>query len=137
MAHRLAFRQLHHYDPVAPGIPVPVTLRAGRESLSLLAHVDTGSTVCIFRRDHAEALDLHLEHGVRQRIRTATGAFDTFGHLVSLSVLGMQFEALVYFAASSEITRSVLGRLGFLDRVRLALIDYDRNLYLSAYDDTH
>lgn len=137
MAHRLAFRQLHQYDPAAPGIPVPVTLRAGREALSLLANVDTGSSVCIFRCDHAEALGLHLERGVRQRIRTATGAFETFGHPVSLSVLDMQFEALVYFAASPEITRSVLGRTGFLDRVRLGLIDYDRKLYLSAYDDIH
>jgi hypothetical protein len=136
VAHRLAFRQIHHYDPAAPGIPVPVTLRSGGESLSLLANVDTGSTVCIFRRDHAEALGLQLELGVRQRIRTATGAFETFGHLVSLSVLHMQFEALVYFAAGPEITRSVLGRQGFLDRVRLGLIDYNRNLYLSAYDDT-
>lgn len=102
MAHRLAVRQLHHYDPAAPGIPVPVTLRAGRESLSCWRTWTPSSTVCIFRRDHAEALGLPLELGVRQRIRTAAGAFETFGHSVSLSVLDMQFETLLYFAASPE-----------------------------------
>ena len=137
MPHRLAFRRLHHYDPSAVGIPIPVTLSAGRESLSLLANLDTGSSVCIFRKDHGEALGLQLERGIRQRIRTATGSFEAFGHMVSLGVLGMQFEVVVFFAASPEITRAVLGRTGFLDHVRLALIDYDRNLYLSTYDDTH
>ena len=37
----------------------------------------------------------------------------------------------------SDVTRAVLGRTGFLGRVRVALIDYDRNLYVSTYDDTH
>jgi hypothetical protein len=29
----------------------------------------------------------------------------------------------------------VLGRVGWLNRVRLGLIDYDGRLFLSAYDD--
>ena len=135
VSHRLAFRRLYQYDNRASGIPIPVALSVGRESLSLLANLDTGSSVCIFRRDHGEALGLSLERGIPQRIRTATGTFETFGHMVSLAVLGMRFEALIYFARSPEITRAVLGRTGFLDRVRLGLIDYDRNLYVSAYDD--
>ena len=128
MVYRLAFRRLHHYDPSAVGIPIPVTLSAGHESLSLLANLDTGSSVCLFRKDHGEVLGLQLERGIRQRIRTATGALETFGHTVWLAVFGMQFDVVVYFAASPDITRAVLGRTGFLDRVSLALIDYDRNL---------
>jgi hypothetical protein len=42
---------------------------------------------------------------------------------------------MAYFAAEPHLARAVVGRSGFLDRVRLALIDYDRRLYLSAYED--
>ena len=135
MRHALSFARLYGYDPKAPGISIPVTLSVGRESLSLLANLDTGCSVCIFRRDHAETLGLRLEDGLAQRIRTATGAFESFGHMVSLAVLGLRFEAVVYFARTPDVTRSVLGRVGFLDRVRLGLVDYDRKLYLSAYED--
>jgi len=55
--------------------------------------------------------------------------------MVSLGVLGLEFESLVYFAVDPHLTRAVLGRSGFLDRVRLGLIDYDRRLYLSTYED--
>lgn len=79
MRHPLAFRRLYHYDPKASGILIPVALSAGRESLSLLANLDTGSSVCIFRRDHGEALGLPLDRGIPQRIRTATGAFENNG----------------------------------------------------------
>ncbi len=134
MAHQLAFHQLYHYEEKA-GIPVPVILSAGREALSLLANVDTGAGLCIFRREHGEALGLPIERGLRQRVRTVTGSFETFGHMVSLDVLGLEFESLVYFAVDPHLTRAVLGRSGFLDRVRLGLIDYDRRLYLSRYED--
>jgi len=113
---------------------VPVVLSTGRESLALAACVDTGASFCIFRREHGEALGLSIERGHRQRVRTPTGVFETFGHSVSLSVLDLDWECVVYFAAELHLARAVLGRSGFLDRVRLALIDYDRSLYLSAYN---
>jgi hypothetical protein len=31
--------------------------------------------------------------------------------------------------------RDVLGQTGWLDRMRLGLVDHDRQLYLSHYDD--
>ena len=135
MAHQLAFRQLHHYKDTPSGIPVPIILRTGDEALSLLANLDTGASLCIFRREHGEALGLPIERGVRQRIQTATGSFETFGHTVVLGILGIELESLVYFAADPHLARAVLGRSGFLDRVRLGLIDYDRRLYLSEYED--
>jgi hypothetical protein len=66
---------------------------------------------------------------------TATGTFKAYGHSVTLSVLGNSFDVMVYFAEHEGFGRNVLGRRGWLDRVRLGLIDYEGKLYLSKYSD--
>jgi hypothetical protein len=40
----------------------------------------------------------------------------------------------VYFAKEESFTRNVLGRVGWLDRVKLGLIDYEGKLFLSEYN---
>ena len=44
-------------------------------------------------------------------------------------------DTTVYFAAAHGLPRNVLGRHGFLERLRLGLVDYDGILLASAYDD--
>ncbi|MFN7930191.1 MAG: hypothetical protein U0Y68_20160 [Blastocatellia bacterium] len=82
-----------------------------------------------------EQLGLQIESGVPETFGTAAGAFLAYGHEVTLVVLGLDVIATVYFAADEHFTRNVLGRQGWLDRVRLGLVDYDGQLYLSRYDD--
>ena len=43
-------------------------------------------------------------------------------------------ETHVYFVAEPSIVKNVLGRHGWLDGVRLAIVDYDRTIYLAKYD---
>jgi hypothetical protein len=50
-------------------------------------------------------------------------------------VLGIEVDATVYFAEDPAMPRDVLGQTGWLDRMRLGLVDYDRQLYLSHHDD--
>ena len=45
-------------------------------------------------------------------------------------------EATVYFFADAAIRKNVLGRRGWLDRVRLAILDYEQVLYFSPYEST-
>ncbi len=64
-----------------------------------------------------------------------TGNFRAYGHVLTLAVLGIQVYAVVYFYENPNINRNVLGRNGWLNRVRLGLVDYDSVVYLSAYDE--
>jgi len=41
---------------------------------------------------------------------------------------------MVYFFADPLIDKNVLGRIGWLDRVRLGLIHQDNKIYLAPYD---
>ncbi len=101
--------------------------------VDLLAKLDTGSTYCIFERNYASLLNLDLTSGMPERILTATGAFRAYGHEVTVCVFDVEWQALVYFAEHESFSVNVLGRIGFLDRLRIALVDYEELLYLGPY----
>ncbi|MEK7407518.1 MAG: retropepsin-like aspartic protease [Acidobacteriota bacterium] len=138
MRHLLDFQERHQYEDVSWGIPIPVVLRVGLHTVDLKVKLDTGAQYCVFEREVGERLGLTIEDGqVEQKIQDASGnAFDTFGHEVTIEVLEFEVVSTVFFAKDPGLPRrNVLGRVGWLDRFRVALIDYDRELYLSPYDD--
>jgi len=132
VTHQLTFASLYNYPTDA--ILLPVALRHGERIARADAYLDTGSTFCVFKRERGEALDLEVEAGDPLRLTTVTGTFDSYGHMLTLETLGYSFDVTVYFAAHENFTRNVLGRRGWLDQVRLGLIEYESKLYLSRYE---
>lgn len=117
-------------------ISLPLKLSSDRSNQILLrAKVDTGSTFCVFQRRHADLLDIDIETGTQRRIRTATGSFTAYGHEVTMEVGRLEWQTEVFFAEDEGFPVNVVGRVGFLDRLRFALTDYEQLLYLSAYDE--
>ena len=132
----LVFREKHSYLNASTGIEVPVSLTAGEgRTVRLLAKVDTGAAFCIFQREYADQLGLEVENGVRQTMGTANGSFETYGHTVTLTCFDWTFETVVYFAEAEEIHRNVVGRVGWLQRFRIGIVDHESLLLLSHYDD--
>jgi hypothetical protein len=130
----LSFDEIHFYDTLKTGITVSVILKFGGESIDFEAKIDTGSTFCIFERKHAERLGLDVESGEETRISTATSYFLAYRHELRLLVMNIETVSTVYFAKDESFTRNVLGRQGWLDRVKLGLIDYEGRLFLSEYN---
>ena len=129
----LEFDKVHFYSMFDVGITVSVNLLyAGNESV-FDAKIDTGSTFCVFQRLHGELLGLEIEDGILTDINTATGSFRAYGHELTLTVLGIENVSTVYFAESEYFDRNVLGRIGWLDRVKLGLIEREGKLFLSEY----
>ena len=133
--HLLEFDTLHDYGPDKDSIEISVTLRFGELTVSFPAQLDTGATFCVFERSYAEILGLSVESGMPLRFSTAMGSFDAYGHTVTLETLGYSFDVTVYFAAHESFTRNVLGRRGWLDQVRLGLVEYESKLYLNRYNE--
>jgi hypothetical protein len=131
---KLSFRIEYQYQDER-GILLPVALHYGDRETDFFARVDTGASFCIFQRLHAETVGIVVDSGLPTRISTVTGGFVAYAHQVALGVLGIEVEATVYFAEDPTMTRDVLGQTGWLDRMRLGLVDHDRQLYLSHYDD--
>jgi hypothetical protein len=102
--------------------------------IDILASLDTGASNCLFERKHGELLNLDIEAGDRR-------TFELRPEVLRLTVMWLNskcsispFESRVYFFADERINKNLLGRAGWLDRIRLGLIDHDGELYLSAYD---
>jgi len=135
MGYQLNFACLSYYDPGKPGIMIPVTLNLINGTAMLEAKLDTGATDCVFARRHGELLGLDIESGERLRINTVTGTFTAYRHEVTMTVLVYSFDVRVCFAEDNQFNRNVLGRHGFLDRVRIGIVDYEGKLYLSRHDE--
>jgi len=133
VSETITFDKTHNYSTLKPGISLTAILHHGQESVECEVILDTGSSHCIFKRAHGELLGLDIESTVPENIATVTGAFQAYPHTITIEVLGIRSDATVYFAADDHFTRSVLGRTGWLDRVRLGLIDYEAKLLLSPY----
>ncbi len=134
-AYSLEFAHLHSYSAF-PAITVPIVLRSDlNTSVDCQAKVDTGSTNCIFEKRYAEWLDLDLTSGALTRIETPTGSFYCYGHELTVSVFDLEWQAVVYFAEHDAFRISVVGRVGFLDRLKVGIVDYEQLLYLGLYDE--
>lgn len=129
----LSFDEVYFYDTLKTGITVSTILKYGDELVDFEAKIDTGASFCIFERKHSERLGLEIKNGNETRISTATASFSTFTHDLSLTVLGIETFSTVYFAKEESFTRNVLGRQGWLNRVKFGLIDYEGKLFLSEY----
>jgi hypothetical protein len=131
----LSFSERIKYLTDEEGITIEIWLSSGRDrTVSVDARLDTASSFCFFQPRYAELLDLDLEKGTLERIRTATGAFIAYGHEVKLTVENLEWQAMVYFAMDENFPVNVVGRLGFIDRLRIGLVDYESLLYINAYD---
>lgn len=135
MGFGLTFRHEHRYDTREPGITIPVVLSRGDRSLEVPAKIDTGASACIFQHWIGAVLGVSVESGELAEFATGGGSFRAYGHEVVLKTTGFEAAVLVYFAANREYPRNLLGRQGWLDRMRIGLVDYDGILYLSGYDD--
>lgn len=135
MAFSLDFSRFVEYDAGLPGVSLDISLSLIGSRVDLTAKLDTGSTDCIFARKYGEQLGLNIEDGEQIRVGTATGSFAAFRHYVTLTILEYEFDAGVCFIADENINRNVLGRHGFLDRVKLGLVDYEGKLFLHPYNE--
>ena len=52
---------------------------------------------------------------------------------VWIAAFDFALESVVYFFADPRINKNLLGRNGWLDRLRLGMVHYDRELYLAPY----
>ncbi len=135
MTFSLDFQKKEDYRMLDTGITIDTILRYENRETVCPAKIDTGSEVCLFERGAAEFLGIDVESGYRAVFSTLTGSLIAYGHEVEIETLGLRFQTLIYFHELSAPCRNLLGRRGWLQLVKLALVDYDCELYLSPYDE--
>jgi len=124
MDYTVHYDTVERYRDTGQGIVVPVTLRLSPQNeVRLEAKIDTGADYCIFQRVYAETLELDVRAGHRQRFSTTTGDFTAFGHEVTLIAMGIELASVCYFFENEAIRKNVLGRIGWLNKIRLGVDD--------------
>jgi hypothetical protein len=131
--HNLEFGIRHKYDDSVPGITVPVHLEYQGSRVQFDAKIDTGAELCLFDRGYGEALGIEIESGYRKELRTINSTLVAYGHEVTLSILDLNFDLMAFFYEAPEIHRNVLGRQGWLVKVRLGVVDYEQLVYIGSY----
>jgi hypothetical protein len=135
VAYRLSFDHYHGYEAdAAQVVSVPVRLSANGVAVRLTAKLDTGADYCLFDREWADSLGIDIESGPNRTFRGLAGRFEAFEHEVTIKTFDIEFTSHVYFTGESLVARDLLGRNGWLDRFRLAIVHYDREIFLSPYD---
>ena len=79
MSLTLSFAALHNYDLGQLGITVPLALGCAPDAVKFDAKIDTGSSHCVFQRQHGEQLGFDIETGIPERFSTAAGSFPAYG----------------------------------------------------------
>jgi hypothetical protein len=80
-----------------------------------------------------EKLGLDVEFGIPQPMGSLTGTLDTFGHEITIQTFDLAFQSIIYFAKYPGLPRNLLGRIGWLRYLRLAIIDYESKIFLSPH----
>lgn len=135
MAFQLSFESQHKYATREGNLNVRTILSTTAQQVHCVAAIDTGATVCLFQRELGEALDLDIETGPFIQLSTLTGTLRAYGHEVTLQTFDLVLQTTVYFAATHGLERNLLGRIGWLQQVKLGIVDHDELIYLSHYDD--
>jgi hypothetical protein len=135
MPYQLNFSRKQKYKSSEQGITLEVVVRHGELYTHCPAKVDTGAQVCLFAREIGETVGLKIEEGLRREFSTLVGNFVAYGHEVTFEMMESEIHSIVYFAAEEGFKRNLLGREGWLQLLRLAIIDYDEELYLSSYNE--
>lgn len=135
MSTAITFAEIWNYPDDRAGITLPTVLGYSNRIVTATAKIDTGAEYCLFDRDYGERLGLLIEEGIPLGMETLTGTLEAFGHEVTIQTLGLTFQSVIYFSRYAGLPRNLLGRNGWLRNVRLAVIDYDNQIFLSNYDD--
>jgi len=131
----LNFDEQINYPSDEQGINFDVVLSTDNSNfVSVTVKLDTGSTFCIFQRKYAEALSLEVEKGSQEFIRTAKGSFTAYGHTINFKSYNMEWTTTIYFAQDESFPVNVVGRTGFLNFLKIGLVDYEQILYLTPYN---
>lgn len=134
MSYQVVYQECHYYNLGKEDITLIAYLHTKRGQIEIETKLDTGAAFCLFERDYAERLGINVESGDKRRFGTLTGGFDAYGHTLTLKILEIELELMVFFPEDILLPRNLLGR-NWLRLVRFGLVDYEGLLYLSAYDE--
>ncbi len=114
------------------GLYLTATLSVAGQELVVDGYLDIGAAYCILPRLLGETLGLAVEAGEPVTLKTGGGPLQGFLHFATLLLGDLAFEDVpICVIKYPGFDRCLLGRAGWLQKVRLNLSAYDEALYLN------
>jgi predicted aspartyl protease len=134
MSWEFSFSTRLHLSEDHLGLRLPFVLSVGGQEVRVEAYFDTGSTYCVVPREAGERLGLDVEAGTLTTLRTGGGPMPGYLHYVNLTIGDLIFEDVPLCVEKYQgLDRCLLGRAGWLQKVRLGMSTYDEQLYLNPH----
>ena len=134
MSWAFSFSTQLHLSEDQMGLHLPISLSFAGQEVGVDAYLDTGSTYCVVPRWVGVRLGLNIEAGTPTTLRTGGGPLPGYLHYVTLTIGDLIFEDVPLCVEKyQELGRCLLGRAGWLQKVRLGLATYDEQLYLNSH----
>ncbi len=135
MSWNFSFSTPIHLDEDESGIYVTALLSVAGREVEINGYLDTGAAYCVIPRWAGERLGLNVESGQSITMRTGGGPMPTYLHYATITISTLTFEDVpICVAKYSAFDRCLLGRAGWLQKVRMNLITYDNVVYLNLHD---
>jgi hypothetical protein len=136
MSIELSFSSLLTMVQDETGLVVPVSLIAGKQELDVDAYLDTGAKYCVFPRWIGTSLGIDVESGEEISLGTGGGPLICYLHYLTLRIGSLYFDAVpICFTKFDSFPRCLLGREGWLQKVKVGIVTYEDQLYLGLYDE--
>jgi len=135
MRWEFSFATRLHLNEDQLGIYVSVTLSAAGQDVQVDGYIDTGAAYCVVPREVGERLGLDVESGEPTTLRTGIGPMPSYLHYATMAIGDLIFDDVpVCVAKYPGLDRCLIGRAGWLQKVRMNLITYDDALYLDLHN---
>lgn len=105
---------------------VPLTLKF-KQKKDLLALIDSGATVSIFKAEVAEALGIEIESGKELYLGGVGGHIKGYLHKVEVEIAGKKFVCPIVFSREYLVSFNLLGRQEFFKRFKI-IFEENKNL---------
>lgn len=114
-------------------LPIAVERQDG-SLVSLEVSLDTGASMSMFGRGLADEIGVNVDEGERRTVRQLDASpVHAFVHTLTVHVLGYRLRAPVLFSDEvPEGARGLLGLIGVLDQIDVAIVHRERTLYVRA-----
>jgi len=93
---------------------VEINVRFGKESVDLLALIDSGADVCLFPSEIGRALGITIEKGKRSSVSgIGKRTYSMYLHPITITIAPWRMNIPIYF--SSAVGTPILGQKGFFE----------------------
>jgi len=109
---------------------IPLSVEYSRKKQEILALIDSGATISIFRKEVADYLQINIKKGKEITLGGVGGKIKGYLHDLKIEVAGKRFICPVVFSQEYSVSLNLLGRESFFKNFTITFLESKRQVKL-------